>query len=126
VLPLFNSATGHAFLGFMSEDEVAGVVADGQPAPPESGIAAIRRQVRAKMSASVDELLIPGLRATAVPILDLQGRAVLVATMMATSAFPRADDEAILRTLQDTCRHRTQHHGGAWPPDMTAETGATR
>jgi DNA-binding IclR family transcriptional regulator len=78
------------------------------------------------MSASVDELLIPGLRATAVPILDLQGRAVLVATMMATSAFPRADDEAILRTLQDTCRHLTQNQGGAWPPDMTAETGATR
>jgi DNA-binding IclR family transcriptional regulator len=69
-------------------------------------------------------LLIPGLRATAVPILDLQGRAVLVATMMATSAFARDDDEAILRTLQDTCRHLTQHQGGSWSPDVTAEAAA--
>jgi DNA-binding IclR family transcriptional regulator len=124
LLPFFNSATGHAFLGFMSEDEVAGLVADEKPAPAEPGIAAIRRQVRAKMCASVDELLIPGLRATAVPILDLQGRAVLVATMMATSAFARDDDEAILRTLQDTCRHLTQHQGGSWSPDVTAEAAA--
>lgn len=124
VLPFFNSATGHAFLGFMSEDEVAGLVADEKPALTEPEIAAIRRQVRAKMCASVDELLIPGLRATAVPILDLQGRAVLVATMMATSAFARDDDEAILRTLQDTCRHLTQHQGGSWPPEVTAEAAA--
>jgi DNA-binding IclR family transcriptional regulator len=124
VLPFFNSATGHAFLGFMSNDEVAGLVADEQPAPPEPEIEAIRRQVRATMCASVDELLIPGLRATAVPILDLQGRPVLVATMMATSAFPRDDDEAILRALQDTCRHLTQRQGGSWRPDATAEVAA--
>jgi hypothetical protein len=59
-----------------------------------------------------------------VPILDLQGHAVLVATMMATSAFPRDDDEAILRALQDTCRHLTQHQGGSWRPDATAEVAA--
>ena len=117
LLPFFASATGHAFLGFMSDDEVAGLVADEQPAPTEPSIAAIRRQVRATMCASVDELLIAGLRATAVPILDLQGRAVLVATMIATSAFPRDDDAAILRALQDTCRQLTQHQGGAWRPD---------
>jgi DNA-binding IclR family transcriptional regulator len=126
VLPLFNSATGHAFLGFMNEDEVAGLVADEQSAPAESRIAAIRRQVRATMSASVDELLIPGLRATAVPILDLQGRAVLVATMMATSAFPRAEDEAILRTLRDICRHLTQNQGGAWPSGEATEIRGRR
>jgi DNA-binding IclR family transcriptional regulator len=115
VLPYFNSATGHAFLGLMTDDEVEGLI-DVEPSPPPAAeIAALRQQVRSRMCASVDELLIPGLRATAVPILDIQGRPVLVATMMATPAFPRSDDREILHKLQDVCRMLTERQGGIWP-----------
>lgn len=117
VLPYFTSATGHAFLALMSDDEVEGLRDEEASPPPAAEIAKLRQSVRRKMCASVDELLIPGLRATAVPILDIQGRPALVATMMATPAFPRGEDEAILRTLQDTCRRLTEHQGGVWPRD---------
>jgi DNA-binding IclR family transcriptional regulator len=117
VLPFFNSATGHAFLGFMSDEEVDGLVEEPS-FPPAAEIATLRRKVRSQMCASVDELLIPGLRATAVPILDIQGRAVLVATMIATPAFPRADDGRILRTLKETCRTLSERQGGSWPRQL--------
>jgi DNA-binding IclR family transcriptional regulator len=117
VLPLLRSATGHAFLSFMSDEEVAGAV-EQEDASGQSGAAvnagAIRKQVRDSMSASVDELLIPGLRATAVPILDIQGRAALVVTMIATSAFARKQDVAIIDKLQLVCRALTERFGGRW------------
>lgn len=116
VLPYFNSATGHAFLGLMTDEEVEGLLAE-EPSPPQpAAVAALRRKVRSRMCASVDELLIPGLRATAVPILDIQGRPVLVATMMATPAFPRSEDDGILHKLQDACRSLTERQGGTWAP----------
>lgn len=116
VLPYFNSATGHAFLGLMTDEEVEGLLAE-EPSPPQlAAVAALRRKVRSRMCASVDELLIPGLRATAVPILDIQGRPVLVATMMATPAFPRSEDDGILHKLQDVCRSLTERQGGTWAP----------
>jgi len=115
VLPLFNSATGHAFLSFMNDDEIAAARdADAAIAASPAEVDAIRARVRKAMFASVDEMLIPGLRAAAVPILDIQGRAVLVATAMATSAFPRADDAAIVGQLQAVCRALTERLGARW------------
>lgn len=112
VLPFFNSATGQAFLGLMSDDEVAGLIEEDKSAPPAAEIDALRRKIRSDMCASVDELLIPGLRATAVPILDIQGRPILVATTMATPAFSRTEDIQILRKLQHVCRRLTERQGG--------------
>ena len=67
------------------------------------------------MYATVNELLIPGLRATAVPILDIQGSAALVATAIATGAFPRDEDDAIRDKLQAVCRGLTERFGASWP-----------
>jgi DNA-binding IclR family transcriptional regulator len=115
VLPLLNSATGHAFLAFMNDDEIAAALDNEAVAGTSpTDVDAIRHRVRNAMFAAVDEMLIPGLRATAVPILDIQGRAVLVATVMATQAFPRADDDAIVRQLQTVCRTLTQRLGAEW------------
>lgn len=117
VLPLLRSATGHAFLGFMSDEEVAGVIAN-EKAHNRRGATidttVIRKQVRKAMSASVDEMLIPGLRATAVPILDIQNRAALVVTAIATSAFARKEDAAIIARLQTVCRSLTERLGAHW------------
>jgi DNA-binding IclR family transcriptional regulator len=116
VLPLFNSATGFVFLSFMNDDEVAGATETDHAGAPQIDVAALRRRVRANMYATVDELLIPGLRATAVPILDIQGRAVLVATAIATAAFPREEDEIIRGKLQAACKGLTERIGATWPP----------
>jgi DNA-binding IclR family transcriptional regulator len=115
VLPLFGSATGYVFVSFMNDDEVAGAL-DDEPTPsPLLDVAALRRRVRGSMYATVDELLIPGLRATAVPILDIQGHAALVATALATSAFSREEDDAIRGKLQGVCRTLTERFGAPWP-----------
>ena len=115
VLPLLGSATGHAFLGFMNDDEIAAALEDETArGATHVDVEAIRARVRAAMSASVDEMLIPGLRATAVPILDIQGRAALVATVMATQAFARTDDAAIVEQLQAVCRSLTERFGAYW------------
>lgn len=119
VLPLLGSATGHAFLGFMHPDEVADAVEHEKRSDPRAAdidVDAIRHRVRKTMSASVDEMLIPGLRATAVPILDIQGRAALVATVMATPAFARKDDNAIVGALKAACKALTERVGARWLP----------
>jgi DNA-binding IclR family transcriptional regulator len=117
VLPLLTSATGHAFLGFISTEEMEGAIEQEQASDPRGAdidVAAIRQRVRTAMSASVDETLIPGLRATAVPILDIQGHAALVVTMMATPAFARKDDNRIVATLKAGCQARTVRLGARW------------
>lgn len=116
VLPLFNSATGFVFLSFMSDDEIEGALEGERAGTPGVDIAAIRSRVRANMYAAVDELLIPGLRATAVPILDIQGRAVLVATALATGVFSRNEDEIVRKKLQGVCKGLTERFGAAWSP----------
>jgi DNA-binding IclR family transcriptional regulator len=117
VLPLLGSATGHAFLGFMSAEELAGAIEQEKASDPRAAdidVAAIRQRVRKAMSASVDEMLIPGLRATAVPILDIQGHAALVATVMATPAFAREDDDKIVERLKSVCEALTVRLGARW------------
>lgn len=111
VLPLFNSATGFVFLAFMNDDEVAGALESERA---RVDVDAIRRKVRARMYATVDEMLIPGLRAIAVPILDIQGRAALVATAIATGAFRREEDEVIQSKLQGVCKALTERFGAHW------------
>ena len=117
VLPLLGSATGHAFLSFMGPEELAGAIEQERQSDPRAAaidVDVIRQQVRRAMSASVDEMLIPGLRATAVPILDIQGRAALVATVMATPAFTREDDDSIIERLKSACQALTERLGGRW------------
>ncbi len=117
VLPLLGSATGHAFLAFMGEEELAGAIERARADDARAAVIdinAVCRDARDTMSASVDEMLIPGLRATAVPILDIQGRAALVATVMATPAFARADDAAIVHKLQSVCQNLTERLGARW------------
>lgn len=115
VLPLFNSATGFVLLSFMNEEELAGTLENERATAPTVDVVAIRRGVRTNMYATVDELLIPGLRATAVPILDIQGRAALVATALATGAFAREEDEVIRGKLQGVCKALTERFGAPWP-----------
>ena len=115
VLPLLGSATGHVFLSFMNDEEAADAIEDEKSVDKRGAdVDAIRSKVRGAMSASVDETLIPGLRATAVPILDIQARAALVVTVIATSAFDRRNDQAVVEGLMRVCRTLTEKIGGQW------------
>jgi DNA-binding IclR family transcriptional regulator len=128
VLPLLGSATGHVFLSFMNDEEAAGAIGNEKPADKRAAdVDAIRSKVRGAMSASVDEMLIPGLRATAVPILDIQARAALVVTVIATSAFDRRHDQAVVERLMQVCRTLTEKIGGRWSMSQkTSGSAASR
>jgi DNA-binding IclR family transcriptional regulator len=106
VLPLLHSATGHVFLSFTPEQETETLVErELERENLDPGVVrAIRARVREARRADVEGTMIPGLRATAFPIFDLQGRAVLCATSLTSGAFAVSDDAAQLGDLEATCR----------------------
>ena len=117
VLPLLHSATGRVFLTFgdrpAMEARLAGLdgPARGEPAMVE----ALRAQVAQEGCALVDGNLIPGLRALAAPVFDLQGRLALVVNAIASEAIPRGGDADAKQALMATCRGLTETLGGVWP-----------
>jgi DNA-binding IclR family transcriptional regulator len=118
VMPLLRSATGRVFFAFgdreaMDAEARRALKSDRADAPVD--LETIRREVRAAGGAQVDNTLIPGLRAAAAPVFDLQGRLAVVATAMATPAFdPKGDAEAVA-ALHAACREVMEAIGGRWP-----------
>lgn len=90
VLPLTTSATGLAFLSW-SPDRLA-----REFLPAAELDVALRRQseIRASGLAEAKETFIPGLYALAAPVLDLQGQAEAVVTLVST-------DQAIMAAKSD-------------------------
>jgi DNA-binding IclR family transcriptional regulator len=118
VLSFLTSATGHVFLSFMNAEEAAGAIEIERGTITRAidiDLNAVRSRVCGAMAAFADETVIPGLRAAAVPILDIQGRAALVATVLATSAVDRSNDKEMLERLQAVCQELTKRIGGRWP-----------
>jgi len=101
VLPLVVSATGRVFLAFVPPSETLALVEKegGKPGP---ALERIRQQTRDEGMASEAATVIPGLMATAFPILDLQGRAILVATALRPQSA--ADGEKEIAELGEICR----------------------
>lgn len=106
VLPLASSATGLVFLAFaphvatdaLLERELAVSALD------RAEVEALRETVRAAGFAQADGTMIPGLRATAFPIFDLQGRAILTATALAPGHVARDHETRTTRELGEICR----------------------
>lgn len=115
-MPLLNSATGRAFLTWAPPAVVAialeaelkrarkmpSLLPDITPTPAE--IAALQSRIKTKGFAAVDGSFIPGLIALAAPILDWQGQAQAVITLIGTN--PEALDPASppARALTAFCR----------------------
>ncbi len=112
VLPLMHSASGMVFLGW---GDTPAMAAMAQAAKPGVDFAAIRARVRADGAASVAGSVIPGLRAIACPVFDLQGRLALVATALAHESFPPSEDGHIATSLRKACEQVTEALGGHWP-----------
>ncbi|MGQ9370360.1 IclR family transcriptional regulator [Azospirillum sp. ST 5-10] len=117
-LSLTQSATGRVFLAFQNDTFVADLLQRELVRERTAGpvdLDAIRRRVRRDLVAAVDGTLVPGLRAAAAPVFNLQGELVLVASAIASAAFAPADDARIRDRLLATARDLTRRLGGRWP-----------
>lgn len=105
VLPLLSSATGHAFLAFVPAVETDHLVAQELAASglTQDEVETVRARVHAAGFAHAEGALVPGLRATAFPIFDLQGRAILTATALATGPGPSDHEQTTTRELGEIC-----------------------
>jgi DNA-binding IclR family transcriptional regulator len=112
VLPLSTSATGRVFLAFVPGSETADLLETerDQAFPDGPSIEQIRKGVRADGKAVETGTVIPGLHATAFPIFDLQGRAVLVATALVAEMAANSRQDAIAE-LGALCRHISAEMG---------------
>jgi DNA-binding IclR family transcriptional regulator len=113
VLPLLYSATGHIFLSFMPDVEIDPLLDRELPDSDmtRADVEAIRKRVRADGRAYVEGTVIPGLRAAAFPIFDLQGRAILSATALVPGAYKADDSGAVLDKLAAACREVSESLG---------------
>ncbi len=110
ILPLLNSATGRAFLAWAPPEPLRAVLeAELRQARGSSNtgqkklqtakdVAALVATIRGQGYASVDGRFIPGLVAIAAPILDWQGEAQAVVTLIGTEpAVADANSDAVHR-----------------------------
>lgn len=118
VLPLLQSATGRVFHAFGDEYQTqARAVAEAKAMGRKvSEFTDQRNETRRNLSAKVEGDLIPGLRAVAAPVFDLQGRLTIVASLLANSAdSPSEMDGEARDRLLGACRELTVSLGGTWP-----------
>lgn len=97
ILPVTRSATGHVFAAFLPEALTAGFI------EKERGDDEFRQlvlNVRQCGVSSVDSSVIPGLCALAAPVLDAQGDAAAVITLLSSSQTLLTDSEAEERLLE--------------------------
>ncbi|WP_143435648.1 IclR family transcriptional regulator [Henriciella aquimarina] len=118
VLPLMRSATGRVFFSFGDSAEMdrqLQLLRLTDPAGAPLNAKAMRQKIRAQKLETLSGDLIPGLRAAAAPVFDLQGNLKLVVTLIAGAAFPVSEDEAAQTELLQHCRDLTESLGGQWP-----------
>ncbi|WP_298399777.1 IclR family transcriptional regulator [Sphingobium sp.] len=117
VLPMLTSATGHIFLSFSPPAYIDHLVAAelGATTLTKDDVDAIRGRVTAEGRARVEGTMIPGLRAIAFPIFDLQNRAILSATALFPGTSPAARNEAMAEELGQLCHDLSLQLG--WQPD---------
>lgn len=105
-LPLLSSATGRVFLAFSPKRVTARLLeiesgnrTDGSD---ENEIDALIRDVRTRGVAGVDQSFIPGLFALAAPILNWQGEADAVVTLVSTEPY---NDQTVQNLQAFAARH---------------------
>jgi DNA-binding IclR family transcriptional regulator len=121
ILPLLGSATGQIFYAFGDPDEMerqASLIDVRDPSKVPADLPKLRAALRQRYIASSAGALTPGLRALASPVLDLQGRLVLVVTLISSSAIPATTDASARDSLIATCRRLTESIGGSAGGDL--------
>jgi DNA-binding IclR family transcriptional regulator len=114
-LPLTHSATGHAFLGFMDNAATIALAKkqlSTDKNKPKVKLTNLIKSIKQTGHTTADNIVIPGLRAVAIPIFNLQQEVSSVATLVASEHFSRSDDETALEALQRHCNAASQALGG--------------
>jgi DNA-binding IclR family transcriptional regulator len=131
-LPLLRSATGRVFFAFGERVEIdrqVRLIGTNDPAGIPTDAEAVRERIRKVGYAGVEGDLIPGLRAIAAPVLDLQGNLVMVASLLAGVGFPPSGDAAAIEALVASCQRISDSIGGHLAPaggDPDLEPAAPR
>jgi DNA-binding IclR family transcriptional regulator len=115
---LVNSATGQVFLAFRPEAETAGFVQaelERNSTIDSAQIEKVKAKVRDEGRAHVSGTLIPGLDAKAFPIFDLQGNAVLTATLISLHDARERKDGKSAQRLKAVCQDISQALGASAP-----------
>jgi DNA-binding IclR family transcriptional regulator len=118
VLSVLHSATGQVFLAFRPEAETERLVAAEMAQSGDlntAAVDAIKDRIRTDGKAEVGGTLIPGLNAKAYPIFDVQGHAVLTATLVTVSGRGEQDGCQSARQLRAVCEDISRAVGGSAP-----------
>jgi DNA-binding IclR family transcriptional regulator len=118
VLSVLHSATGQIFLAFRPEQETEALVAAelGQsPSLDDHAVQQLKAKVRSEGKAEVGGTLIPGLNAKAYPIFDLQGHAILSATLVTAAGRGEKAGCESARKLRSVCEEISRAVGGHPP-----------
>ena len=112
VLPATTSATGHIFLAYLPRDYTADHVArefaekkklQTDPQFTRKQLDQMIASVRASRLAWADSSVIPGLRAIASPVLDVQNEAAAVITLIGTDPYLTNPNHEAATALIETC-----------------------
>jgi DNA-binding IclR family transcriptional regulator len=120
VLSLVNSATGQIFLAYRPDQETDGLVqleSERNDSISPAIVEATKARVRKEGKAHVGGTLIPGLDAKAYPIFDLQGNAVLAATLISLSGRAEQQSCQAARKLRAVCADLSQFFGAPAAPE---------
>jgi DNA-binding IclR family transcriptional regulator len=106
VLPVTTSATGRVFLAYVPRSELDAIIIGEQRHDDKSvpNLDDVRDHVRAEGKAVETGTIIPGLHATAFPVFDLQGRAILAATSLVSEAAASKNSRTATAELGQICR----------------------
>lgn len=105
-LPLLRSATGQAFYAFGERTEMdrqARLIEMRDPASMPADMTNLRERVHDAGFSQNPGDLVPGLRAIAAPVFDLQGNLVMVTSLIAAANFPASGDREAIAALLKAC-----------------------
>jgi DNA-binding IclR family transcriptional regulator len=105
-LPVLQSATGQVFLAFLPRAVTRGRLDQERTAAAmaDDGLDDLIFAIRSRHLAGVDSQVIPGLRALAAPVLDAQGEAAAVVTVIDAGAAQFDFDGQTAQKLTAFCR----------------------
>lgn len=118
VLSILHSATGQIFLAFRPEQEIEAFVASERTQSAsidDKAVLLLKQKVRSAGSAEVGGTFIPGLNAKAFPIFDLQGHAILSATLVTATGRGEQVGNKSSAKLRAVCEDISRAVGGRQP-----------
>jgi len=118
-MPLLQSATGRIFFVFGNKTEVDPVARrERKQRLSKTELEEMRDDIMRAHVSAIESTMIPGLRAVAAPIFDLQGHLALVGTsVVAAHAAGTTGVQRMVATLEQACRKVTEAIGGKWFKD---------